>query len=107
MSEFREASCESQFLTGTPSVRNLKFRMRPKFVLEIPVTVNGCEFCKDFLYSRTCVGTPNTMVQGIINFAMLTRDCREYSHYSRSSVGNPDLKSNPFIDALNVCRKTR
>ena len=61
-------------------------------MLEIPVTVNGCEFCEDFLYSRTCVGTPNTMVQSIIDFAMLTRDYRECSHYSCSSVGNPDLK---------------
>ena len=41
-----------------------------------------------------------------VDFAMLTRDYREYSRYSRSSVGNPDLKMlNTFIDALNVCRK--
>ena len=66
MSEFHEASRESLFLTGTPSVRNLKFRMRPKFVLEIPVTANSCELCEDSLYSRACVGTPNTMVQSII-----------------------------------------
>ena len=33
--------------------------------------------------------------------AILTHDCRECSHYLRSSVGNPDLKmSNTFIDAL-------
>ena len=38
--------------------------------------------------------------------AMLTRDYRECSRYSRSSVGNPDLKmSNMFIDALNVSSK--
>ena len=48
------------------------------------------------------------MVQSIyfVDFAMLTRDYREYSRYSRSSVGTPELKiSNTFIDALNVCRK--
>ena len=33
--------------------------------------------------------------------AILTRDCRECSHYSRSSAGAPELKmSNTFIDAL-------
>ena len=75
-------------------------------MLEIPVTVNGCEFYEDYLYSRTCVGTPNTMVQGIIYFALLTRDYRESSHYSRSSVGNPHLKMlNTFINALCLCRK--
>ena len=42
--EFREAFHESLFLTGTPSVRNLKFEMRTLYVLEIPVTANGCEF---------------------------------------------------------------
>ena len=41
-----------------------------------------------------------------VDFAMLTRDYRECSRYSRSSVGTPELKmSNTFIDALNVCRK--
>ena len=65
ISEFCEASHESLLLTGTPSVRNLKFEMRTSYVLEIPVTANGCEFCEDFLYSHTCVGTPNTMVQSI------------------------------------------
>ena len=46
------------------------------------------------------------MVQSIIDFAMLTRDHREYSRYSRSSVGNPDLKMlNTFINALSLCRK--
>ena len=28
-----------------------------------------------------------------VDFAMLTRDYRECSRYSRSSVGNPDLKN--------------
>ena len=33
--------------------------------------------------------------------AILTRDCRECSRYSRSSAGAPELKmSNTFIDAL-------
>ena len=35
--------------------------------------------------------------------AILTHDCRECSHYSRSSVGNPDLKNgNMFIKVLNL-----
>ena len=33
------------------------------------------------------------MVQNIVDFAMLTRDYRECSRYSRSSVRNPDLKN--------------
>ena len=41
-----------------------------------------------------------------VEFAMLTRDYRESSHYSRSSVGTPELKmSNTFINALSLCRK--
>ena len=50
-------------------------------------------FFEDCLYSRTCVGAPNTMVQNIVDFAMLTRDYRECSRYLHSSVGNPDLKN--------------
>ena len=70
-------------------------------VLAIPVTANGCEFCEDFLHSRACVGNPNAMVQSNLMNAILTRDCRECSRYSRSSVGTPDLKNvNTFIYAL-------
>ena len=37
---------------------------------------------------------------------MLTRDYRECSHYSRSSVGIPELKmSNMFINALSYAGK--
>ena len=40
------------------------------------------------------------------DFAMLTRDYRECSRYSRCSVGTPELKmSNTFINVLSVCRK--
>ena len=43
------------------------------------------------------------MVQNIIDFAMLTRDYRECSRYSRSPVRNPDLKNlNMFINALSL-----
>ena len=46
------------------------------------------------------------MVQNIVDFAMLTRDHRECSRYSRSSVGTPKLKmSNTFINVLNLCMK--
>ena len=41
-----------------------------------------------------------------VDFAMLTRDYRECSRYSRSSVGTPELKmSNTLINVLSVCRK--
>ena len=41
-----------------------------------------------------------------VDFAMLTRDYRECSCYSRSSVGTPELKMlNTFINALSLCRK--
>ena len=73
-------------------------------MLEIPVTTNGCEFCEDSLHSRACVGTPNAMLQSYDPMnAILTRDCREYSSYSRSSVGNPDLKNvNMFIKVRSL-----
>ena len=38
-----------------------------------------------------------------VEFAMLTRDYRECSHFSRSSVGTPELKmSNTFIYVLSL-----
>ena len=41
-----------------------------------------------------------------VDFAMLTRDYRQCSRYSRSSVGTPELKMlNTFINVLSVCRK--
>ena len=41
-----------------------------------------------------------------VDFAMLTRDYRECSRYSHSSVGTPELKVlNTFINALSLCRK--
>ena len=41
-----------------------------------------------------------------VDFAMLTRNYRECSRYSCSSVGTPELKmSNTFIKVLNLCRK--
>ena len=58
-----------------------------------------------FSVFRTCVGTPNTMFQSIIfvDFAMVTRDYRECSHYSRISVGTPELQlSNTFINVLGL-----
>ena len=64
-SEFREASRESLVLTGTPSVRNLKFRMR----LHCAGNPSHCKrlrVLRRLLYSRACVGTPNAMVQSII-----------------------------------------
>ena len=41
-----------------------------------------------------------------VEFAMLTRDYRECSCYSRSSVGTPELKmSNTFINVLSLSMK--
>ena len=41
-----------------------------------------------------------------VEFAMLTRNYRECSHYSRSSVGTPELKmSNTFINVLSLSMK--
>ena len=41
-----------------------------------------------------------------VEFAMLTRDYRECSHYSHISVGTPELKmSNMFINVLSLCNK--
>ena len=41
-----------------------------------------------------------------VDFAMLTRDHRECSRYSRSSVGTPELKmSNTFINVLILCKR--
>ena len=41
-----------------------------------------------------------------VEFAMLTHDYRECSHYLRSSVGTPKLKmSNTFINVLSLCKK--
>ena len=38
-----------------------------------------------------------------VDFAMLTRDYRECSRYSRSSVGTPELQlSNTFINVLSL-----
>ena len=41
-----------------------------------------------------------------VEFAMLTRDYRESSRYSRSSVGTPELKMlNTFINVLSLCKR--
>ena len=48
----------------------------------------------------------NGSKQWILITAMLTRDYRECSRYSRSSVGTPELKiSNTFINALTYAGK--
>ena len=100
-SEFREASHESLVLTGTPSVCNLKFRMR----LHCAGNPSHCKRLRVLrrLSAFTCLSW-NSQCNGSKHYlmnAMLTRDCRECSRYSRSSAGAPKLKlSNTFIDAL-------
>ena len=99
-SEFREASRESLVLTGTPSVRNLKFRMR----LHCAGNPSHCKRLRVLrrfsVFACLCWNSQRDGSKQWIT-AMLTRDYRECSRYSRSSVGTPKLKmSNKFIDAL-------
>ena len=92
VSEFREASRESLFLTGTPSVRNLKLNAailcagNPSHCRQLRVLRRFSAFACLCWYSQR-----NGSKHYLMN-ATITRDCREYSRYSRSSVGNPDLK---------------
>ena len=100
MSEFREASRESLFLTGTPSVRNLKLNAAI-------VCAGNPSHCKRLRVLRrfsafACLCW-NSQLNGLRHSlnAILTHDCRECSRYSRSSVGNPDLKNiSTFIKAV-------
>ena len=98
MSEFREASRESLFLTGTPSVCNLKFRMR----LHCAGNPSHCKRLRVLqrfsAFACLCWNSQRNGSKHYLMNAILTRDCRECSRYSRSSVGNPDLKNlNMFI----------
>ena len=107
ISEFRETSHESLLLTGTPSVCNLKFSMRTSYVLEIPVTANGCEFSKHSLYSRTNVGNPTTMLSlsetVLCDSLLLGREYSESSGDLHVSVSTPELQpSNTFINVLSL-----
>ena len=101
MSEFREASRESLFLTGTPSVRNLKFRMRPHCAGN-PSHCKRLRVLRRFsAFAYLCWNSQRNGSKHYLMNAILTRDCRECSRYSRTSVGNPDLKNiNPFIKVL-------
>ena len=102
LSEFREASRESLFLTGTPSVCNLKFRMRlncagnPSHCKRLRVLRRFSAFACLCWYSQR-----NGSKHYLMN-ATITRNCREYSRYSRSSVGNPDLKNINTIEVLHL-----
>ena len=101
MSEFGEASRESLFLTGTPSVRNLKLNAaivcagNPSHCRQLRVLRRFSAF------AYLCWNSQRNGSKHYLMNAILTRDCRECSRYSRSSVGNPDLKNiNPFIKVL-------
>ena len=98
MSEFREASRESLFLTGTPSVCNLKFRM----LLHCAGNPSHCKRLRVLrrfsVFACLCWNSQRNGSKHYLMNAILTRDCRECSRYSRSSVGNPDLKNvNTFL----------
>ena len=100
-SEFCEASRKSQILTGTPSVRNLKFRMR----LHCAGNPSHCKRLRVLrrfsVFACLCWNSQHNGSKHYLMNAILTRDCRECSRYSRSSAGAPELKmSNTFIDAL-------
>ena len=94
VSEFREASRESLFLTGTPSVRNLKLNAaivcagNPSHCRQLRVLRRFSAFACLCWYSQ------RNGSKHYLKNATITRDCREYVRYSRSSVGNPDLKKN-------------
>ena len=102
VSEFREASRESLFLTGTPSVRNLKLNAaivcagNPSHCRQLRVLRRFSAFACLCWYSQR-----NGSKHYLMN-ATITRDCREYSRYSRSSVGNPDLKNINTIEVLHL-----
>ena len=95
-SEFCEASRESLFLTGTPSVRNLKLHCAGN-----PSHCKRLRVLRRFsVFTYLCWNSQHNGSKQWIT-AMLTRDHRECSRYSRSSAGAPELKmSNTFIDAL-------
>ena len=103
MSEFREASRESLFLTGTPSVCNLKFRMRLHCAGN-PSHYKRLRVLRRFsVFACLCWNSQRNGSKHYLMNAILTRDCRECSRYSRSSVGNPDLKNvNTFIKVLTL-----
>ena len=102
VSEFGEASRESLFLTGTPSVRNLKLNAaivcagNPSHCRQLRVLRRFSAFACLCWYSQR-----NGSKHYLMN-ATITRDCREYSRYSRSSVGNPDLKNINTIEVLHL-----
>ena len=103
MSEFREASRESLFLTGTPSVRNLKLNAAI-------VCAGNPSHCKRLRVLRRfsafaclCWNSQRNGSKHYLMNAIITRDCRDCSRYSRSSVGNPDLKNiNTVIKVLRL-----
>ena len=107
MSEFREASPELLVLTGTPSVRNLKFL---NAAIECAGNPSHCKRLRVLIrFSVFAYLRWNSQHNGLKHYlmnVMLTRDYRECSRYSRSSVGTPELKmSNTFINALTYAGK--
>ena len=77
-------------------------------MLEIQSLQTVASFEKIFCIRVLVLELPTQWFKALsfVDFAMLTHDYRECSHYSRGSVGTPELKmSNTFIDVLSVCRK--
>ena len=94
MSEFCEASRESLLLTGTPSVRNLKVECGHSMCWKSQSLQMLASFEKIFCIRVLVLELPTQWFKALsfVDFAMLTRDHRECSRYSRSSVGTPELK---------------
>ena len=100
MSEFREASPESLLITGTPSVRNLKFECGQSMCWKSQSLRTVAGFEKVLCIHVLVLELPTQWIKALsfLDFAMLTRDYRECSRYSRNSVGTPELEmSNTFV----------
>ena len=100
MSEFREASRESLLLTGTPSVRNSKILNAAIVCAGNPSHCKRLRVLRRFsVFVYLCWNSQHngSIALAFVEFAMLTRDYRESSRYSRSSVGTPELKMSQHV----------
>ena len=105
MSEFREASPESLLITGTPSVRNLKFECGQSMCWKSQSLRTVAGFEKVLCIRVLVLELPTQWFKALsfVDFAMLTRDYRECSRYLRNLVSTPKLEmSKPFVKVFQV-----
>ena len=101
MSEFREASRESLFLTGTPSVCNLKFQMRLHCAGNPSSLQTVASFAKILCIRVLVLELPTQWFKALSDECHINPRLQRMFMYSRSSVGNPDLKNiSTFIKAV-------